>query len=219
MKRIYEDILDDMSAIKSDYSGLIDDTDDKDINKFEHRFEFYMHTEKYSRDEIEHRLTTILESSRCVEDYSDVVFEEPPEHLRNYLDRVNVYFGITFKQPYKLRNVINLFYMIAKTFNYYDNMLAAGRAPEEDDSDDFIDFREWICMKDIVTICEFKYKGLTGDIKDKMTKFAGWLPDATAPVDYDIDDVFDALYARICKNADRWNEKCVNAPHYEDIIS
>ena len=62
--------------------------------------------------------------------------------------------------------------------------------------DDNLEFIDCLQMSDTIEIFKFNSTGLTSNIKDYMHKFARWMENV---FEVNSDDVFDYIYAFICK--------------------
>ena len=192
--RIVEDFFDsigkDALVKKSAKEIVVDnvkDSDERSFKDFDARMSFLLYDDEEPESIYIELLESIFDSFVCVDDYLIKVI---PEYLENWNEtKRSVVIGLKVNPKSSLKSKVKLIWLMCKSL-YKMNTSTL------DSMDDNLEYIDSLQMDDTIEIFKFNSTGLTSNIKDYMHKFARWMEGV---FEVDSDDVFDYIYAFICK--------------------
>ena len=186
--RIVEDFLDNMGkdalVKKNARDVVVDDSQDNDerhLKDFDVRLSVTLiRTDKETLDEYKEKLSDILDNYICVDDYIINVCSDDEDK--------ELLIGFNITPNSSLKSKVKLIWAICKLFEKKTHGLWT--------VDENEDLGRVLAVKDVTESFKFNNTGLTSSVKDMMYNAAGWIEEVFH-VDYN--DVFDYIYAFICK--------------------
>ena len=186
--RIVEDFLDNMgkdALVKKNARDVVvdnsQDNDERHLKDFDVRLSVTLiRTDKETIDEYKEKLSDILDNYICVDDYIINVCSDG--------DDKELLFGFNITPNSSLKSKVKLIWAICKLFEKKTHGLWT--------VDENEDLGRVLAVKDITESFKFNNTGLTSSVKDMMYNAAGWREEVFHG---DYNDVFDYIYAFICK--------------------
>ena len=192
--RIVEDFLDNMgkdALVKKNAKEIVvddsQDNDERSFKDFDTRMSFLLYNDTEPESKYTELLENIFDSFVCVDDY---LIKVVPQFLENWNEtKRSVVIGLKVNPKSSLKSKVKLVWLMSKTL-YKMNTSTL------DVLDENLEFIDYMRMGDTIEIFKFNNTGLTTNIKEHIYKFARWMEDA---FEIDQEDVFDYVYAFICK--------------------
>ena len=186
--RIVEDFLDNIgkdALVKKTARDVVvdevNDNDERQLKDFDVRLSVTLiRTDKETLDEYKEKLSDILDNYICVDDYIINVCSDGEDK--------ELLFGFNITPNSSLKSKVKLIWAICKLFEKKIHGLWT--------VDENEDLGRVLAVKDVTESFKFNNTGLTSSVKDMMYSAAGWIEEVFH-VDYN--DVFDYIYAFICK--------------------
>lgn len=187
--RILEDFLDDMgkdALVKKNARDVVvddaNDNDERQLKDFDVRLSVTLIiTDKETIYEYKEKLSDILDNYICVDDF--IINVRSDDEDKEFL------FGFNITTNSSLKSKVKLILAICKLFEKKSHGLWT-----VDENGDY--FGGVLSIKDITESFKFNNTGLTSSVKHMMCNTAGWIEEV---FHVDHNDIFDYIYAFICK--------------------